>query len=292
MRATAPLLSICIPTYNRAGYIAQTVSSFELEKHPNVEMIVVDDASTDNTPIILENLAKKYSNLHSIRNQRNLHLDKNTIKAMSLAKGKYCWLFGDDDYVKPGAVAKIITLLKHHQPELLLPNYSRFNNVTQKITKLKMIDIPSHMYTNAQNFYFRPTPNSYFPYLGINLIFMSILIFNRKSWNKAVTHLAGGFTDSNYFHTFATTQIMNNSPQIYFYSQPLVVYRDANIRPWRNRDIWGYYRNQYLKFCSQLGWNRLNLVRVYWKIWYDRSAKNGVISKVAKIIHGTQNSTL
>jgi abequosyltransferase len=83
----APLLSICIPTYNRARCLAALLDSIHAQKTDEVEIIVSDKASTDDTRAIV----KKYPDIIYGRSVKNLGFDANVLRAVSLASGKYCW---------------------------------------------------------------------------------------------------------------------------------------------------------------------------------------------------------
>ena len=103
-----PLLSICIPTYNRAAYLPTLLDGIFTQKNPNVEVVVSDNASADNTSEII----KKYPGVIYHRSGKNLGFDVNVLKAVSLASGKYCWLVGDDDALKPGALEYLLQNIK------------------------------------------------------------------------------------------------------------------------------------------------------------------------------------
>ena len=56
-----PKLSIIVPTYNRAGYLKECLNSIICQNYPNLEIIVTDDNSTDNTEEVVKEYIKKYS---------------------------------------------------------------------------------------------------------------------------------------------------------------------------------------------------------------------------------------
>lgn len=110
-----PLLSICIPTYNRAELLntclatilPQTVN-FPLE----VEVCVSNNASTDETQGVLKKYGERFS-FHCHQNATNVGLIGNiTLVAGSLAKGEYVWLLGDDDLLAFDAIPKVVNMLK------------------------------------------------------------------------------------------------------------------------------------------------------------------------------------
>ena len=100
-----PLLSICIATYNRAEYIGETLDSIIPQLDNDVELLVVDGASTDNT----EAVVTKYDDHHLryVRLPVKGGVDRDYCKAVELATGQFCWLFTDDDLLKPGAIAAV-----------------------------------------------------------------------------------------------------------------------------------------------------------------------------------------
>ncbi len=73
-----PLLSICIPAYNGSKFIKETLESILSEKHPEVEVVVVDDKSTDDTFEVISRLKDKHPafKIKVIRNNKNFRPEK------------------------------------------------------------------------------------------------------------------------------------------------------------------------------------------------------------------------
>ena len=104
----APLLSICIPTYNRAAYLPALLDSIFAQNTGDVEVVISDNASTDNT----REIVKKYPGISYHGSGKNLGFDANVLRVVSLACGKYCWLLGDDDALAEGAIAYLLQNIK------------------------------------------------------------------------------------------------------------------------------------------------------------------------------------
>lgn len=102
------LVSICIPTYNGAKYITKCIQSCIIQSYSNIEIIINDDGSTDNTMEVLKELEKKDSRIRINQNQKNLGLVGNWNATLALAKGEYVkWLF-QDDWMEPNAIEEFI----------------------------------------------------------------------------------------------------------------------------------------------------------------------------------------
>jgi glycosyltransferase involved in cell wall biosynthesis len=102
-----PLLSVCIATYNRAGYIGETLNSIIPQLDDEVEIVVVDGASTDKTQEVVEEFVRREPRIHYVRLPAKGGVDQDYNKAVELARGEFCWLFTDDDLLKPGAIAAV-----------------------------------------------------------------------------------------------------------------------------------------------------------------------------------------
>lgn len=94
-----PLVSICIPTYNGAKYLEETLNCAINQTYPNIEIIITDDQSTDNTLEICNNFAKKDKRIKCFQNKKNLGLIGNWCESISKSSKDSEWikfLFQDD----------------------------------------------------------------------------------------------------------------------------------------------------------------------------------------------------
>ena len=99
MNTKQPLLSICIPTYNRAKILEDVLNNYVSNKEfdDEVEIVISDNASTDETQSICEKYAEKYHNIRYRRNDTNLR-DINFVEVLNFATGKYLKLMNDWTY--------------------------------------------------------------------------------------------------------------------------------------------------------------------------------------------------
>ena len=106
-----PKLSICIATYNRGRFIGETLDSILRQLLQGVEIIVVDGASSDNTPAVMERYLSGHPEIHYYREQENSGVDRDYDKAVCYAGGEYCWLMTDDDLLSSGAISRVLGLI-------------------------------------------------------------------------------------------------------------------------------------------------------------------------------------
>lgn len=109
-----PLLTIAVPTYNGQKTIRDMLEILLPQIDERVELLVVDNKSTDNTAQIIEEFKEKYSFIEYHCNEKNLGADGNFLKCMQMAKGKFVMLISDDDIIVEGAVDKILLFLEEN----------------------------------------------------------------------------------------------------------------------------------------------------------------------------------
>lgn len=131
MQPDQPLLTIAIPTYNRAIYLGDLLSSLfdQLIAEQRVELIISDNASSDETPVLINEYRRRGLPLRYIRNETNLGADGNILQCFEQARGKYVWIIGDDDILLEGCIKQLMFHLEIDEYDMLyLAPYGFDNN--------------------------------------------------------------------------------------------------------------------------------------------------------------------
>src|SRR5262249_1689145 len=106
-----PVISAIIPNFNHAKYLPRSVSSFLNQPLLPCEIIIVDDASTDNSLEVLDSLAKKHPLIRVLRNEQNMGCNASMNRAMDQARGDYVLFTAADDEIRPGVFQHATRLL-------------------------------------------------------------------------------------------------------------------------------------------------------------------------------------
>lgn len=104
MADAAPKISVCLPTYNRAHYLKETIASILAQTVTDYELIVADNCSTDATAETVAAFAD--SRIRYVRNDENIGHYRNMDRALALARGAYVCLVHDDDVYAPEFLAR------------------------------------------------------------------------------------------------------------------------------------------------------------------------------------------
>lgn len=107
-----PVVSILIPTFNRAGYLQAALASACAQTYPNLEIIVLDDASSDNTPAVVRAFQQQDDRIVYVRNHRNRGLVANWRQGVEMARGDFFCFLGDDDTLEPAFVETLLQPLR------------------------------------------------------------------------------------------------------------------------------------------------------------------------------------
>jgi glycosyltransferase involved in cell wall biosynthesis len=105
-----PLISIIITTFNGEKYLPEQLDSIVNQTYRNLEILVCDDASSDNTPHIIQGYAARDNRIVPVFHQKNIGLHTNLESGLRAAKGTYIAISDQDDIWK---LEKIELLLKH-----------------------------------------------------------------------------------------------------------------------------------------------------------------------------------
>ncbi len=109
-----PLVSIIVPAHNHAEYVSDCISSILDQDYANIDLIVINDGSTDDTGKIIEALLKKHPFGFRYITKANKGLIKALNQGIKLAHGEYICEIASDDMLLPGSIKKRVEYLRRH----------------------------------------------------------------------------------------------------------------------------------------------------------------------------------
>jgi abequosyltransferase len=219
-----PLLSICIPTFNRGAFLLQTLESISSQISAEVEVVVSDNASEDNTRQIVEQFRERIPQLTYFCWPENMGADRNFLNVVELAHGEFCWLMGSDDIVEPEAI------------ETLLLNIRRYPQVAGF-----SVNRTAYTYDLSQTVVEAPLAggrltedrlivgiDDVFALLGDQLGFLSAIIIKRSLWIEAArTHDLTPYLKA-YIHVYMVGLLLKAQPEWVYLHRRCVGWRGGN----------------------------------------------------------------
>lgn len=205
LKSDSPLVSIALCTYNGGMYLIEQLQSLFNQTYLNIEIIVVDDGSTDNTREILEQCSKR-ENIKAYFNEENLGFVKNFEKAISKCSGDYIALCDQDDIWKP---EKVELLMKNIQDHILI--YANSEIIDKEGNSLNT------QLTSIRNFV---SGNNPIPFIFHNCIPGHTMLF-KKDLIKFIVPFPAEVIFHDWYIAFAAASV----GKITYLDQCLVMYR-------------------------------------------------------------------
>ena len=125
-----PLVSVCIPAYNNAAYIKETIDSVLNQTYPNLELVICDDKSTDNTIEVIEKI--KDDRIKLYKNEKNLGMSGNWNHCLSKCRGEFIKLICADDMLAKTALEKEVKALIKYPTAVLAESDTRLFDLNGK----------------------------------------------------------------------------------------------------------------------------------------------------------------
>ena len=113
-----PLISVIVPAYCRCEMTKECLDSIAAQTYRNLEIIAVDDGSTDGTPEMLDRYAQKDSRVRVIH-QPNGGLSKARNAALDVMRGEYVTFIDNDDYVLPDMVEFLYSIARQYDCDIV-----------------------------------------------------------------------------------------------------------------------------------------------------------------------------
>lgn len=115
-------MSIIVPAFNIEAYIEDSIKSIISQTEKDIEIIIVDDGSTDKTPVICDEYANKDSRI-SVIHKTNGGLSSARLAGFQKATGKYILFVDGDDYIEPLMAEKLIESTEENNSDVVLCGY-------------------------------------------------------------------------------------------------------------------------------------------------------------------------
>lgn len=110
-------VSIVLTSYNYGRFISRTLASASAQRGDNIEIVVVDNASTDDSWSIIQSWAAKDDRIRAYRNDENIGMIANHVRGLNLATRERVLFLSADDYLLPGHVSRLLSAHSQH-PEI------------------------------------------------------------------------------------------------------------------------------------------------------------------------------
>lgn len=221
-------LSVCIATFNRAGFIAQTLESIVPQLTAGVEIVVVDGGSSDHTPAVMAGLVRNCPAIAYHRERENQGVDRDFDKAVGYASGQYCWLLSDDDLLVPGAIAAVLSRLAD-EPDLLIVNAQIRTRELAGVLKSNQLELEADCDLNGAE------QERLLALAGRYLSFIGAVVIRRAAW---LARERAAYYGSQFIHVGVIFQAPPLA-RVRIVAQPLIQIRYGNAS-WSARgfDIW------------------------------------------------------
>ncbi len=302
------LLSICIPTYNRIQCLDNCLNSIYISKknvkNLNFEVCISDNCSNEDTSKIIH---KYHSKLPIVfkKNKQNIGFAKNAIQTVSMAKGKFAWLIGNDDLILPRTLLILQDLLENNKNI----DYFFINSYYLNSSFLKYYNSPfdtTHLDYRSMSSISKAKENKVVKFWDIIdpkvswefLIGIFLSLFNREKWLEGLKFVdAKNLEDnrlwSNFDNTCLNAKIISSvfkDSNCYIQADPLSV-NLIGEREWINLydfveivripELIDYYRSQgmgLIKYIKCKNYALRNFFNFFFKIYIhgDKAGKSYV----------------
>jgi abequosyltransferase len=224
-QAPAPRLSICIPTYNFGAFIGETLESIVPQLVDDVEVVVLDGGSTDNTTEVVEAIQHRHPAVRYIRQDERGGIDRDLARTVELARGEYCWIFCADDIMRPDAVAQLLERLRSGA-DVYLCGLTRCTLDMTPVTEHRVARIAADQEFDLSSerdrrLYFgrAQTTTAFFSFAGS-------LIIKKERWDAAGPDEE--FFGSLWAHVAQIFRMLPSGLRLHYIAVPLLYKREGN----------------------------------------------------------------
>jgi glycosyltransferase involved in cell wall biosynthesis len=172
-----PKISIIIVAFNTEKALHQCIESCLKQSYENIEIIIVDDCSTDNVPLVIKKSMLIDSRIKFIRNKKNLGIVQSRIIGFEISNGEYIWHIDSDDYIDERSCERLVHEIEsNNSPDMIC-----FGAYSVKKNKIE-----SHIWSNKY-LSEKPIPNLDWVLFKNHTAWSRIL--KRDIFHRAIQHI-------------------------------------------------------------------------------------------------------
>ena len=239
-----PKVSIIVPVFNTENYLKECLESLINQTYKKLEIICINDGSSDNSQKILDEYAKKDSRI-KVYNQKNSGEAATRNRGLELATGKYIAAIDSDDYCSLNFIAECVMLAENKNADIIIP----FLNIRLGLDKR---DIKTFSYFCSVQLFVKKElidkhPNIRYNSnikMGPDAIFSHFLLTTTNNIEKEYT--------SKYFYRQHESQISNNMvKQAQKYIDNIDIWFDEITKFYNENDLWEKCNNHLINFICE-----------------------------------------
>jgi Glycosyltransferases involved in cell wall biogenesis len=270
------ILSIGIPTFNRENELKVCLESIlgQIDGYEDmVEIVISDNASTDNTKAVIKGIASLWRKVKIIYhcNNENRGPDFNILKCISLSSGEYIQLLSDDDILLPGAIHYILSIIAGEKPDYIYLNFGFLDKYRIRRKDYMNGILAQFKESDSKGYH---NKDMFLDYVGIYITVLSAMIY-RSELVKAIPNKEK-LIGTRFIQSHLALLIISNARKIFFASKCCVIIRDANSGGFNLFDVWiKSYKKLILKTAVESGFDKKICQRVF-----KRSCQNEISSMI------------
>lgn len=234
------LVSIIVPVYNVEKYLSECIESLELQTYTNIEILLIDDESTDSSGIICDNAAIIDDRIKVIHKKNGGAASARNV-GIDIAQGDYVCFVDSDDYVAVNYVERLISKLSEYSADVAVCSYYYlFPN------KLEVVGYKGGDKLSTQVEYLAQFLNDWTCGLAVNKV------FKRESLTD-VRYEEGHRIDDEFF----TYQLIMNAERVIEFQEPLYFYRMR-----KSSVMHGYHEKKELYILDKIDYMKKRLENI------------------------------
>lgn len=208
-----PLVTLCTPIYNHEQYLEDYFKSIINQTYQNIQLILIDDCSTDNSTKVVEKwlarLEARFNHFVYIPRTENMGLIYNCNDGLSLAEGKYICMFASDDFMLPLNIEGKVNFLENN-PEYAMVYSDAYFGLEPSEENNKYSDQNKHFYGDIFN-----------ELINYGDFIPTLSVVSKKE----VIEEMGGYDNKYMFEDYSMWIKIAHKYKIGYINQPLVFYR-------------------------------------------------------------------